>query len=378
VRNTLTLIVGFAALPAAPAPAAARGGDATLATPAPTTAPADDIVARIGNRSVTRSQLTKPLIEAHGLSVLVNLAQLEVAKENVINAGLTVTPDDIAREEELTMKMLFPKIEKADYPDALRQFLQQQNISRSEFQIIIERNAYLRKLAEPVIEQQVKEDDLYQAFLVLYGEKVKVRHIQVSNMVEIAEAKRRLAAGEKFEDVARALSRNARTAGLGGELPAFARMTQGLPESFKEAAFALQVGEVSDAVQSDGAYHLIKLDQRIPPTAVKFEDVKESVRETLKEQALQQAVQQMLNQLAEQVRLNLKVYEPALKEQFAARLEERQQDLRDREEYQRELARERQRRAAEQAAATQPATAPAEPATEPAPAATGPATAPAR
>ena len=50
---------------------------------------------------------------------------------------------------------------------------------------------------------------------------------------------------------------------------------------------ALQPGEVSDPVQAEGAYHLIKLEKRIAPKAVKFEDVKESIRKDLTERVVQ-------------------------------------------------------------------------------------------
>src|SRR5690606_3263808 len=126
---------------------------------------------------------------------------------------------------------------------------------------------------------------------------LRVRHIQAANMQEIADAQRRLSQGESFELVARTLSRNARTGPLGGELPPFSRQMQGLPESFKEAAFALAEGEVSDAVQSDGSYHLIKLEERIPPKAVEFEDHREAVRDQLAESMITQGMKQVRKQL---------------------------------------------------------------------------------
>ena len=49
-----------------------------------------------------------------------------------------------------------------------------------------------------------------------------------------------------------------------------------VPQVFKDTAFALKNGEVSDPVQADNAYHIIKVENRIAPKVVKFEDVKET------------------------------------------------------------------------------------------------------
>jgi len=47
---------------------------------------------------------------------------------------------------------------------------------------------------------------------------VQVRYIQLDNMKEVAEARRRLQGGESFADVAQSMSRNPRTAPLGGRM----------------------------------------------------------------------------------------------------------------------------------------------------------------
>ena len=96
---------------------------------------------------------------------------------------------------------------------------------------------------------------------------------------ELEAAKRRIDAGEPFEKVAKEVSRNARTAALGGELPRFSLANTGIPDTFKQVSFMLKEGEVSNIVQSEGAYHLIKLEQKFPPRAVKYETVRDGLKE---------------------------------------------------------------------------------------------------
>ena len=67
---------------------------------------------------------------------------------------------------------------------------------------------------------------------------MQVRYIALGNMREVAEARRRLADGIAFAQVAQEMSRNQQTGSMGGELPPFSRMTPGIPQVFKDTAFA--------------------------------------------------------------------------------------------------------------------------------------------
>src|SRR5581483_8955162 len=226
--------------------------------------PADSVVARLNGVTITRSQIVRPLIEGYGLNVLINTATLESAKLEAAKLKYTVTPADIDAERSQTLSKLFGDAKKEDYPQLLDQFLQQQRISRPEFDIWLETNAYLRKIAQPMVKAAVTEQMLLDAFNAQYGETVQVRHIQCDNLQEITEAKRRLAEGEPFEKVAAEMSRNRNTAPLGGMMPPFSR-SAGYPQVFKDTAFSLQPGEVSDIVEAEGIYHLIKLEKKIEP-----------------------------------------------------------------------------------------------------------------
>lgn len=277
---------------------------------------ADPVIAHLGDITITRSQVTRPLIEGYGLNVMLNIATLELAEQEVANQKITVTQQDIDTERDQTLARMFGDAKKEDYPQLLEQFLQQQRISRPEFDIVLTTNAYLRKMAEPQVKANITETMLSESFRALYGEKVQVRHIQCANPQEIAEAKRHLAAGESFEDVARKLSRNPDTAPAGGLLPPFSRYASGYPDAFKDLAFSLKVGEVSDAVQAGGAYHLIKLEQRMEPKAVKFDDVKESLRADLTERLTQAQVKNLRTQLVDRIAHSLVVDDPALAKQY--------------------------------------------------------------
>lgn len=320
--------------------------------PAPATRPAtyaaiaagDEVVARAGNVQVTRQQLVDPLIEGHGLDMLLQLITLELAKDSARRKGLSISQEDVDVELQQTINRMFKDAPPEDYGRLLEQFMAQYRFTRPQLRVTMETNAYLRKLAEPMLEGRITEESLRSAFGALYGETVEVRHIQLSNMQEVAEAQARLQRGDDFAIVAREMSRNARTAGLGGALPPFSRQMQGLPDSFKEAAFSLREGEVSDAVHSEGAYHLIKLEKRIPPKAVDFEDHRETVREQLYDNMMMQAMKQLRQQMAAEAIARLDIRHPVLREQYEDRRRQQELGEADREDVLRDMQRRREQR----------------------------------
>jgi foldase protein PrsA len=285
------------------------------------------MIAKVNGRPITMAQLQQPLMEGYGLRVLLNLIQFELAKQGAEESKVTVTADDIAAERERTLDKLFGQADKSQYPALLEQFLDQKPVSRPEFDLFIQTNAYLRKIAEPQIKGKITEQNLRDAFAATYGENVQVEHIQCANLQEINEAKRHLAAGEPFEWVARTLSQNPETSPSGGKLPPFSRSASDVPQEFKDVAFSLKEGEVSDPVQAGGAYHLIKLEQRIAPKAVKFEAVKESVRANLEERVTEAAMKRLRQEIAERMRQTLQIYDPTLKRLYDTRLNQAEQAI---------------------------------------------------
>jgi parvulin-like peptidyl-prolyl isomerase len=342
--------------------------------PVPVPAPGSPI-ATIGPVTINSDQVVRALLDGYGMNILLNIAQLNMAKEGAARSHITVTPLDVQSERERTIENMFKdsnekqldKLRAAldknrneeaekirqeirkDNDQAFEHFLTNQHISRAEFDIVTETNAYLRKLAEPHVVGQISEAQLKQSFGALYGERVQCRHIQVSNPQEILEAKRRLASGEPFAKVAQEMSRNPATRDLGGLLQPFSLQSKGLPDNFKRTAFALKEGEISDMVAAEGSYHLILLEKRIQPKAVKYEDVKDSLRKDLEAAAMDGAIKQLRQQMVDQAVQGMQVNDPVLKQQWAAQLAKRQAAIKDKDEIRRQLEKEREQ------AATQPA-----------------------
>lgn len=83
---------------------------------------------------------------------------------------------------------------------------------------------------------------------------------------EAEDVLKRARAGENFEELAKQFSDEPGAKTSGGELPWFGRATPGQPggmvKPFEDAAFALKDGEISDIVETDFGFHIIKVEGR--------------------------------------------------------------------------------------------------------------------
>ncbi len=112
-------------------------------------------------------------------------------------------------------------------------------------------------------------------------ERVRARHILIlaaadASAEEEDEARRRATAahdrisgGEDFATVAREVSEDVGTAQKGGDLGFFARGDN--DASLDDAAFALDVGAISDVVRSVYGFHVVQVDERIAAAPATFE-----------------------------------------------------------------------------------------------------------
>lgn len=87
------------------------------------------------------------------------------------------------------------------------------------------------------------------------AERISAAHILVDQEYEIKDLQKKLSEGVSFEQLAKDFSK-CPSGEEGGNLGEFGKGMMVKP--FETAAFALQVGEVSQAVKTQFGYHLIK------------------------------------------------------------------------------------------------------------------------
>lgn len=97
----------------------------------------------------------------------------------------------------------------------------------------------------------------------------------------IAEIRTDIAEGRTtFEDAARAFSQDPASASAGGDLGFFGRGM--MVNSFEEAAFALTEGQLSEPVETEFGYHLLRVDAIRPAKIQTLDEVSERIERDLK------------------------------------------------------------------------------------------------
>jgi peptidyl-prolyl cis-trans isomerase C len=102
------------------------------------------------------------------------------------------------------------------------------------------------------------------------------------------EVKKKLIAGAKWEDVAKADSDDVASGARGGELGAFGRGA--MVEEFEKAAFDAKVGEVIGPVKTQFGYHVVKVDSH---TSQPFAEVKANLERTERQKRLKAMLDEM-------------------------------------------------------------------------------------
>ena len=90
---------------------------------------------------------------------------------------------------------------------------------------------------------------------------------------------------DSFADVARKNSQDTGSAPSGGDLEFFARSAMVKP--FSDAAFSMKKGDISDVVESEFGYHIIKLTDIKAPKQRSFEEMKPELEADVKKQQAQ-------------------------------------------------------------------------------------------
>ena len=115
---------------------------------------------------------------------------------------------------------------------------------------------------------------------------------------DVAILRARIEEGEDFVDVVRKESDDSQN---DGHLGAFGRGRMVPP--FEKAAFALEVGELSQPVRTQFGWHLIQLHERTEPVLTPFDEVRDQVIEYLQERRKDKVFEQFLDGLKEKAEI---------------------------------------------------------------------------
>lgn len=186
--------------------------------------------------------------------------------------GIAVTDEEVNSEIENTKKYF-------NTEEEFNEYLKGQGMDLEYFKQSMRKELIISKLTEKLTENIAVTDEEVRVYYDTHQSefiKVKASHVLLDTKEEAEKILARAKAGEDFAELARQNSKDPSVKENSGNLDYFGHGD--MVEPFEKAAFALKPGEISDVVQTDLGFHVIKVEDSKLDT---FEDVKEQLKATM-------------------------------------------------------------------------------------------------
>jgi peptidyl-prolyl cis-trans isomerase C len=297
------------------APAPETPAKAEAQKPAKQTSPQDP-VARINGTVITRGELSRAvkalmaqnpqsgtlspeLMKQAESSTLDNL----IAAELLYQAGSKLTIKDL--DKQVDDKFTQSKA-RFTSPAEFEKALKANDINEKELREYTRKDIIINSLVNTEIAPAIKitDEDIKKFYTENVDrfkrpESVKASHILIG-VDQKATPEEKQKARAKADEILKKLKSGGDFAALaksdstcpskaqGGDLGFFSRGQMVPP--FEKAAFAMKPGELSEVVETQFGYHIIKVTDKQAEETTKFEEVKDKIRDYLKGQKMQQAI----------------------------------------------------------------------------------------
>jgi parvulin-like peptidyl-prolyl isomerase len=185
-------------------------------------------------------------------------AQLTQIRQNVLNglieqaiieqfaaaAGIVVTDDELEKAVQESIAL-------GQGQESFEEWLAENEMTIEGFRETQRSQIIARKMIEHIT-----------ATVPTTAEQVHARYIRTSDSAKAQALLDELRGGANFAALAQQASEDASTAANGGDLGWFPRDVPLMPPQVVETAFALNAGEISDVVESEQGYYVIKVEAR--------------------------------------------------------------------------------------------------------------------
>src|SRR4030066_1263746 len=256
----------------------------------------EEVLATVNGKKITQADLANRLgtfrntdaetLDTIKQEIMDQLITDILLEEFIDKQGLVVAPEEIEREVNQIRSNITGN--QKDSGQSLEKVLAAIGSNISEFKRSIKHSLALEKYFNNKLDDRTLEKYFDGNKSLFNGESVKVCHILIDTrdmktqeelshtLEQIKSIKREIDSGAAFDEMAKKYS-NCPSAQNGGDL-GFIQRKGNLAKSFLDTAFSLRTGQVSDPVQTEFGYHLIKVTEKKEGANIKFGDVKEKVR----------------------------------------------------------------------------------------------------
>ena len=242
----------------------------------------EKVVAKVEDVKITQDEFYDRLLQVSGNEVLETLIAEVLVDLESEKLNIEISQDQI--DEELESLAGYYGGE-----DGLKNAMETSNTSMDVLEGQITNNLKVQELVKPYI--NISDEDVERYFesnknVFNLPDQIGARHILVDTEEEADEIHGKILAGEDFEDLANEFSKDSNGED-GGDLGLFGRGE--MVAEFEEAAFDLEVGQVSQPVESSFGFHIIRVDEINEAKDATLEEFEDDIRDILSGQQMQTA-----------------------------------------------------------------------------------------
>ncbi len=236
-----------------------------------------EVVAEINDTKITQDEFYDYLLKQNGSEVLEALILEKMLELEVTEKNIVISQEDIDAEYAEMVSVYGGQ-------EQLNNALAEYGYTSEQIMENIKLNLSIEALLEPYVE--ITDDEIFDYFTenkasFATKERVRASHILVDSEELALEILEKINSGEEFEVMAKLHSKDTSNSTLGGDLGYFEKGMMVAP--FEEAAFNMEIGEISDPVETTFGFHIIKLVDKQAASEGDFESAREEIVATLTE-----------------------------------------------------------------------------------------------
>ena len=245
---------------------------------------------------------------------LQKLIQFELLVQASEKAGVVIAKDEVE-------KQLNQFKQRVGSDDNFKKMLADQGMTESDVKRQFQKNIAIQQYIElHIMKKATIADQVAKDFYIEnkkefeQPDQVKASHILLMvkdddtkadkeiKREKLLKIKKQISDGADFAKMAQRFSEGP-SAPKGGDLGFFSRGQMVKP--FEKVAFSLMPGDVSDVVETDFGYHLIKVVDKQYAKTVSYEETKGKIKEFLSQQKVNELVENQLAQLHEKAEIKI-------------------------------------------------------------------------